>query len=330
VFKSLEKAQKRLIFLFTLLGVFFLCLFGVLHIFHDKKILGIVEIFIGVLSLLNVWIFKDRYDFSSRGIIFFMMALFWLLYITGGFKGQGIFWIYAFSPITFFLREKKEAIIWNVVFIGGIVFFQILSSLGIIKIAYSFITTFEAISSYTCIIFLSYFYSHTLTTILQTLKEKAIFDSLTGIYNREFLFSFLEREIERIKKEKERGFCLAFIDLDDFKRINDTYGHQKGDEILSAVSKIIKENFRSSDVFGRFGGDEFILAVNTNNKEVIEEKLKFIKNQIEKRFKDYGLSISYGIVELPKETADLDEALRLADERMYQMKNKKNSLKMIL
>lgn len=326
--EALESSQKRVLELFTFVGCFFFSIFGVLNIVYDKLYLGLLEMLLVVIGIINLLIYRktSNYFLTSRILLIFISVLILIVVITGGYKNQGILWIYVIPPLTFFLRDKISALKWNIFFVTSILIFQIASIFGIMKVAYSFETIFVALCAYIAVSFLTYFYSDIFMNLLEGLKEKAMVDSLTGLYNREFLFAYLQQETEKIKRKSDEGICLAFIDLDDFKKINDTYGHQKGDEILSQISKIIRENFRSSDVVGRFGGDEFILVVNTKNKKAIEEKLRFIKNQIEKFFEEYGLSISYGIVEMPKETIVLEEALRLADERMYQMKSRKDHL----
>ena len=94
---------------------------------------------------------------------------------------------------------------------------------------------------------------------LQTeLKHQATSDALTGLYNRRFLDEFLERELARADR-KELPVCLVLIDIDNFKSVNDTYGHQTGDLILKEMGKLIKTSIRKSDFGCRWGGDEFII-----------------------------------------------------------------------
>jgi len=332
VLEAFKERQKRILELFTVVGIPFISLFGILNLLYDKQLLGILELFLAVVGIINIIVYKktSNYNIASRVILIIIIGLSLITVITGGYKNQGIFWIYVIPPLTYFLREKSSALKWNIFFVLAVLISYVASRFGLIKFAYSFETIFIALCAYLGVTFLAYFYSHFLMELLESLKEKAIFDPLTKVYNRSFVLTYLEQELEKIKREKEKEMCLIFIDLDDFKKINDTYGHVKGDEILSEVSKIFKNNFRSSDIFGRFGGDEFILIVNTGNKEAIEEKLKFIKNQIEKIFKEYNLSLSYGIVVIPKETVNLEEALKMADERMYKMKESKAPLKMAM
>lgn len=325
--EKLERAQEKILYLFTFVGVTFISIFGILNILYDKKVLGVIEIFLTIIGIVNILIYriKASYYFASRIMILILMLLFWFALVTGGFKNQAIYWIYVLPVLIFFLREKKSALLWNIVFVLGIIVLKLFSFLGLIKIPYSSETIFVALASYAVISFLAYFYSETLTSLLEMLKEKAIYDSLTEVYNRDFVLTYAENEIEKIKSGEEKNIILVFIDLDDFKKINDAYGHDKGDEVLSRISKILKESFRSSDIVGRIGGDEFLVIVHSINKKAIEDKLEQIRAHIEKKFKEFNISISYGIVSIPQETGDLQEALRLADKRMYDMKFRKSN-----
>ncbi len=166
---------------------------------------------------------------------------------------------------------------------------------------------------------------HLKEKLLKDLEHQALFDNLTGLYNRNALFSFLERETERAKRG-ENQLLVIFLDLDNFKHVNDTFGHKKGDEVLKKVAQILKENFRKYDILARFGGDEFILGITlppSANKNEVEKILKRVENEIEKTFKNFGLSISYGIAVCPKESRNAQELIQIADRRMYKMKQKK-------
>lgn len=97
-----------------------------------------------------------------------------------------------------------------------------------------------------------------LSEVNKKLSDMAITDDLTGCYNKRFLFEYLINEINVARRYK-KSFTLMVLDLDEFKKINDTYGHLAGDEVLREVAKLIKENLRQSDIISRFGGEEFIV-----------------------------------------------------------------------
>jgi diguanylate cyclase (GGDEF)-like protein len=161
--------------------------------------------------------------------------------------------------------------------------------------------------------------------LMKELQEKATYDLLTGLYNRYALFDFLEKELQRLKRKGKGKIYVIFVDLDNFKIVNDNFGHKKGDEILKAVAELLKENFRPYDIVSRFGGDEFVIVI-TDDKDSCHDVstiLHRIRKLIEETFSAYSLSISYGVAVAPDEGTDAYQLIQLADNRMYEMKNGK-------
>ena len=163
--------------------------------------------------------------------------------------------------------------------------------------------------------------------LMKELREKAMYDPLTGIYNRYVLIEFLEKELERLKRTRNEKFYVIFMDLDHFKTINDILGHKKGDEILKQVAEILRNSFRKYDIVSRFGGDEFVAVLIDNNSENIDSILNRIRERIESSFSNYGISMSYGIAIAPDEGMDAYELIQIADDKMYEMKRKKKEEK---
>src|SRR3972149_1465480 len=111
---------------------------------------------------------------------------------------------------------------------------------------------------------------------LKTQKTLAITDGMTGLYNHRYFLERINEEFERTRRYK-RSLSLIMIDVDHFKKYNDTHGHQKGDEILKRVTKILKDTVRKSDTIARYGGEEFIIIFpETGGKEALSvaEKLR--------------------------------------------------------
>ena len=155
--------------------------------------------------------------------------------------------------------------------------------------------------------------------------DRAIHDTLTGLYNRQYLLDYLLRIREKAIRQNER-LELIFMDLDNFKYINDTFGHRKGDEVLREVARILSEHFRQYDMVVRYGGDEFVALLEAASPNVsVERRLDGLRKNIEKAFEPYGLSISYGIALCPEDTTDCNELINIADERMYENKRKRRT-----
>jgi len=149
--------------------------------------------------------------------------------------------------------------------------------------------------------------------LLAETNYKATHDTLTSLYNRYEFYNKLEQF-------KNKKFCLGFIDLDNFKYVNDTFGHDKGDEILIQTSIILRENLKGKDLAGRIGGDEFLVAISDCDKKCAEIVLENIENQIKKDFKMYDVSASIGGVIYPDVTQDYEKLVKIADKVMYEVK----------
>lgn len=157
----------------------------------------------------------------------------------------------------------------------------------------------------------------------ETLRREAMEDFLTGILNR-------KGAMERLKAflEKGRGGALFALDIDDFKRINDTYGHQFGDQVLILLANTLKECSRQEDMAARIGGDEFLLFLpDCTQNEVLAKRKETIRN----RFREAGrelngieLSVSIGIAASHGEK-ELEQFIKEADDRLYEMKKSRMS-----
>ena len=161
----------------------------------------------------------------------------------------------------------------------------------------------------------------------EQLKKYAFFDRLTGLRNRVSLYDKIDNMIHQSKRKNTLN-AVVFMDLDGFKTINDTYGHDAGDYVLVTVSKRMLKLLRESDTIARIGGDEFIiLLTNLSDKSKVEAVLEKLLEIVEEPilFKDTELSISTsaGISFYSKdEPLDSDELIRRADKAMYKAKDK--------
>jgi two-component system cell cycle response regulator len=161
----------------------------------------------------------------------------------------------------------------------------------------------------------------------QRMQNMAAFDELTNIYNRRFGTKRLVEEYQRAKRLKG-CLCVLMFDIDHFKAVNDTYGHQAGDFILSSFANMLNEQFRLEDVVMRYGGEEFLCAMSNASAEVALKKAEEIRRKIEEStFKwqdaDIKITISCGIATLNTTTVDkpIEEIIKDADEKLYIAKN---------
>ena len=156
--------------------------------------------------------------------------------------------------------------------------------------------------------------------------EKAIKDPLTGLYNRLYFLDFAKKSFERAKR-KDRNIVLIFLDLDNFKYVNDNFGHKRGDEILKNTANILKDIFREYDMIVRYGGDEFIVfaEIDKSNEKHIENLLESFRDRLEQKFEKYTISVSYGVAIFPNDIDDINSLLDIADKRMYKQKRCKKA-----
>ncbi len=155
-------------------------------------------------------------------------------------------------------------------------------------------------------------------------QRQAQYDPLTGLANRRLLTNRLEAAISRASKN-QTSFCLIFIDLDNFKDINDTRGHDVGDEVLVAVAKRLQSLQRLNDTTARLGGDEFTLIYNEiASDQQLETRIALLLKEFEQPFNIkntvYQISISVGVAQYPRDGQTNREILMHADQAMYAAK----------
>jgi len=152
------------------------------------------------------------------------------------------------------------------------------------------------------------------------LMHEANYDSLTQIYNRNIFHRLIKEKIERVE-ESRKPFVLIMLDIDHFKKINDTYGHLVGDNILKSMTQLIKSHIRESDVFARWGGEEFVLSFNVPILKGVEIAQNLRKHIDEYVYESVGnITCSFGVTEF-RLNDDIDSMLKRADEALYEAKN---------
>jgi diguanylate cyclase (GGDEF)-like protein/PAS domain S-box-containing protein len=161
----------------------------------------------------------------------------------------------------------------------------------------------------------------------EVLAEQAIRDALTGLYNRRYFHHRLQEEMDRAQRSMYRlGFLIC--DLDNFKAVNDTQGHQSGDEVLKAAAKIIQSATRGSDLVFRWGGDEMVVVLAETSEEGIRVAAKRIRRGIQGlRDKTHAdLDISIGVAIYPENAHQIEDLVHLADRSLYIAKKDKEKI----
>ncbi len=163
------------------------------------------------------------------------------------------------------------------------------------------------------------------------IRKLAHFDSLTGLPNRRLLLNRLENKLEVCRRQKCHG-ALMFIDLDNFKLINDSLGHETGDQLLVLAASRLSQCLRREDTIARLGGDEFVVLIVKNSLlsdelvsdtlTVAEKIVRMMQQPFELKGQPHHISVSIGISVFPRGNDSADELLRQADTAMYRTKSK--------
>jgi diguanylate cyclase (GGDEF)-like protein len=158
-------------------------------------------------------------------------------------------------------------------------------------------------------------------------EKQAITDGLTELYNYRYFHHQLEREIKRAKRHWYKT-SLIMMDIDYFKRYNDTHGHPAGDVVLKRVSDLIKETTRTSDILARYGGEEFVLVLPETPKNAALKLAEKIRQLIEnEKFPNAEtqpngrVTISLGVATFPDDAQDIEALVQKADEQLYRAKS---------
>ena len=156
------------------------------------------------------------------------------------------------------------------------------------------------------------------------LQEIARYDSLTGLSNRNFFYEQLDKLIERVRRENKL-MAVMFLDLDNFKPVNDEHGHSVGDLLLQSVAKRITSCLRKNDIAARLGGDEFIIAYDTSGNEeslaiAAQRIIEVISDVYILSGQELKISASIGVSVYPKDGVDMDVLIKNADTAMYSTK----------
>ena len=161
----------------------------------------------------------------------------------------------------------------------------------------------------------------------ETLKDQSIRDPLTGLYNRRFMQDFLERELLRARRTN-RSFVVMFIDVDHFKRFNDSFGHDAGDFVLQSFTKLLTSHFRGSDIICRYGGEEFALVLPDSSLIDAEMRADELRGKVKRLTINHretalgSVTCSIGIAEFPVDGSTAEELLRVADRCLYEAKTR--------
>lgn len=332
---GLDYLQSRLTSLILMIGLIICPIFAwIYHVLGDPVLsFGCLS---GMVIALLLGFAKNTPQGSVlvREVIAFT-ALFLSLLITvrsGGVSSPLIFWIVIGPILAIISSGRKAGLEWTAINLAAILVISAAEDLGfkftpIIKNleAVYFISSMTLILVLIAIVLIFESMSRQLIKKLKESNEHnielATLDPLTSVYNRREIIRLLEFEITKATR-KQTALTLALIDIDNFKHINDSYGHNIGDDVLITMSKTLNMIKRKMDHFGRLGGEEFLLIMpetNPGNSKGLIERLHEKVKEVSKT-EGRAITLSIGICEF-KNGMTCHDLIELADQAMYRAKS---------
>lgn len=183
----------------------------------------------------------------------------------------------------------------------------------------------QAIQYWNALVRTSFFFivAYTITQLRRAVKEQqrlARTDVLTGAANSRWLLELTEREIQR-QKRYLHPLSMAFLDCDNFKQVNDRFGHAAGDDLLRRIATAVRMTTREVDVVARLGGDEFAVLLPETDAHAADTVCAKVRDALQHAVRDFNVTFSIGLVTFLRPAASVDELLHSADQVMYEAKN---------
>ena len=304
----------------ALVSVIMLTPYSINNFIQGRYILGILTLLIAVLCTINAWTcYKDRY---SLGINLFGIApaiSITIVLATYELGATGSYWAFLVVLAFYLILPEKLALIANIFFTATV-----------IPVAWSVIEHPAAIRFSTVLLGISIFAFLSIREITRQhylLKGQAITDTLTGLYNRSILEYTLNHAIAQSHRTGT-AITLILLDIDNFKEINDKYGHQVGDSVLITLGEVLIDSFRSSDMVFRIGGEEFLVLVHNTDANKSLNIAENLRMKIERLslIPEHTVTVSIGVSGIQPDIG-WKQWMKLCDEKLYRAKsNGKNQV----
>lgn len=268
--------------------------------------------------------FSDRNSSTVLLISLFLLVFLGVLDFVTGDYSLIVFYLIPVSLTAWFVSKRTGLFFCLLVFIARLVADEAASSFSFNR---GLLHYWNDGVELVFLLIMSVLFS-TLRKNLDSEKNLASTDPLTALLNRRSFFNLAEYELNRSRRYV-LPFTIAYIDLDNFKGINDTFGHHIGDDLLIVVADAMQNSIRSTDILSRFGGDEFVLLLPDTSSSAAVKLLKKIKQQLQELMgkNSWNVTFSIGAVTYLTPPKLVDEMIRAADEKMYQVKRSgKNQL----
>lgn len=318
--------------LFCLIALVFLVAFSIESYVQERfQHTAILLIFAGltVCSYIYLRITGHRY-ITNTFLLFLFAALCLFLLYTGGIEGTGPLWYFVFPVFALFVQRLWAGVMAVVVLFIITAWLLWHPVAGFEPDQYSQAFKIRFLAVYLLVSIMTFLYVFLRTTselvmdnLSQHLKELADTDELTGLPNRRRMQDILYQEISRLRRGGKL-FCIILMDIDEFKSVNDTYGHDCGDNVLKIFSKEVSTALRAQDICARWGGEEFLIMLPETGLENAVKVAERVRDAIQNKIIKYGdsefvITVSMGIREF-QPLEDLDGCIKEVGRKLFQAK----------
>lgn len=319
--------------IFSSIGLLFLAGLAIDNLGAGRVVLGLVDLALAALALANaIYLYRTRdHRRAKRVVSGILVFLYVYLLASGGVAGTGPLWCYVFVTMLMFVHGLRE----GAVVVGALIVISAAALLLPWPAAWvhpypdAFIGRFLPSLLALFIMALLYEYARDraergMATTSARMQRAAYTDSLTGLANRRWLAERIDAEHERVRDGVAAPYCLLEIDVDGFKRVNDHYGHDAGDQLLAAVAECLAGGVRDGDLLGRWGGEEFLVLLPGTRLEDARHMAERLRALIADAPMDVAgqrlaTTVSIGVARTGPEEAR-DAVLTRTDQRMYMAK----------
>jgi len=329
---SIDSIRRRYVLLFvSYITSFIMLLLGFKHLFSENYLLQAILFGCSFAFLANIaWFHASNELDRACTIETVLVGLFVLgLVYQGGHENTALYWVFPFPAIIFGLLGSKLGLQINAVLV--VILSVLLYQPEWIVAQYKSAEISRFLASMATVIAVGWINehfrerSHNSMELLQRSKEtQANTDALTHLANRRFVDEVLP---QHFALQPEHFFPLAVIiaDLDHFKHINDSFGHDQGDLVLQQVAMLFRQKLRTEDIACRYGGEEFLLLLpktNQNDATRVADKIRagIAQRRLLAEHKDLVITCSFGVA-LAQDESEFLQAIKLADQRLYISKS---------
>lgn len=327
--------QPTIVSLFSLVGMSICAAMGFIALYNHNFLLSSILLIASAIYLVGfyVCIKHNNIRVSSAIVLYSLYALMFYLVFTGGVEQTGPLWIFIVAPVSVFIHGLKRGLVDIAVFVLVISAVMFSPSHFFIAEHINYTNAFKLrlLYSFLTVTFLSALYEYSRERSLkqsielsQKYQNLAHFDPLTGLANRRFAMDALTREQARVARNND-SLSILLCDIDNFKQINDSFGHNAGDEVLVNLSSLFTGTIRKQDVLSRWGGEEFLFILpqtDLTNAYVIAEKIRKTVEDNPSVFEHHNINatISIGIAQFDTDSS-IDDIMKTADKYLYQAKS---------